>query len=202
MLLLFRVKMAKEQPTVNLVEFSTAIRDRLLNLISWAKAVPGTFYYFCYKLIFNYDRILGYDADHADTSIKSRLAWFAFIGFGILLAATVISLFTKSQIRNEFHHIIDVISRCVKYPCSKDHRLWTIHRWSFNGKYGLKFMQVITNDFVLTSENSTELTQLKKLLESARKLLVALAQAKLGSNRWISAFEPYTEINGAVSNGP
>ena len=37
----FRVKMAKEQPTVNLVEFSTAIRDRLLNLISWAKAVPG-----------------------------------------------------------------------------------------------------------------------------------------------------------------
>ena len=45
----------------------------------------------------------------------------------------------------------------------------------------LKFMQVITNDFVLTSENSTELTQLKKLLESARKLLVALAQAKLGS---------------------
>ena len=34
--------MAKEQPTVNLVEFSTAIRDRLLNLISWAKAVPGT----------------------------------------------------------------------------------------------------------------------------------------------------------------
>ena len=33
--------MAKEQPTVNLVEFSTAIRDRLLNLISWAKAVPG-----------------------------------------------------------------------------------------------------------------------------------------------------------------
>ena len=53
----------------------------------------------------------------------------------------------------------------------------------FNGKYGLKFMQVITNDFVLTSENSTELTQLKKLLESARKLLVALAQAKLGSNR-------------------
>ena len=42
-------------------------------------------------------------------------------------------------------------------------------------------MQVITNDFVLTSENSTELTQLKKLLESARKLLVALAQAKLGS---------------------
>ena len=45
----------------------------------------------------------------------------------------------------------------------------------------IKFMQVITNDFVLTSENSTELTQLKKLLESARKLLVALAQAKLGS---------------------
>ena len=42
-------------------------------------------------------------------------------------------------------------------------------------------MKVITNDFVLTSENSTELTQLKKLLESARKLLVALAQAKLGS---------------------
>ena len=34
--------MAKEQPTVTLVEFSTAIRDRLLNLISWAKSVPGT----------------------------------------------------------------------------------------------------------------------------------------------------------------
>ena len=47
----------------------------------------------------------------------------------------------------------------------------------------MKFMQVITNDFVLTSENSTELTQLKKLLESARKLLVALAQAKLGSKK-------------------
>ena len=33
--------MAKEQPTVTLGEFSTAIRDRLLNLISWAKSVPG-----------------------------------------------------------------------------------------------------------------------------------------------------------------
>ena len=39
--ILFRVKMAKEQPTVNLNDFSTSIRDRLLNLISWAKAVPG-----------------------------------------------------------------------------------------------------------------------------------------------------------------
>ena len=58
-------------------------------------------------------------------------------------------------------------------------------------------MKVITNDFVLTSENSTELTQLKKLLESARKLLVALAQAKLGSKIILTVGSMISFRNGA-----
>ena len=58
-------------------------------------------------------------------------------------------------------------------------------------------MKVITNDFVLTSENSTELTQLKKLLESARKLLVALAQAKLGSKLILTVGSVISFRNGA-----
>ena len=58
-------------------------------------------------------------------------------------------------------------------------------------------MKVITNDFVLTSENSTELTQLKKLLESARKLLVALAQAKLGSKFILTVGSMISFRNGA-----
>ena len=71
----FRVKMAKEQPTVNLVEFSTAIRDRLLNLISWAKAVPGKLLWIsAFAAYWKLFRILRYDTDNTNTSLKSRLA--------------------------------------------------------------------------------------------------------------------------------
>ena len=100
-------------------------------------------------------RLLRNDSIDANSGPSIWLARFSFIRFGLLLTATFVSLPSKCETRAVFQKFeIEVLEL-------------------FRNIY-----KVITNDFVLTQNNATT-APLNKLLESARKLLLALSQAKL-----------------------